>query len=354
MEEDLAPLGCFEAKSYPFQKHLSLIIGEILKINFSYKLKHSLGQLVRCSPSNSAQVGGQAVLEGVMLRSKDNWVIAVRREDGEIAVEEAQIKRGGFAKSLLKIPVLRGITSLFEMLVLGTKAITLSLNMAEETEGSDEEAIILGKGEIFFSVLLAFGFSILLFIIIPSYLIAFGARSLESPFLISFFEGLIRVALFIAYLLVISHSKEIGRVFEYHGAEHKVIHALEAGDELTVEAAAKHSPLHVGCGTAFIIIAFTILILVFAFLGRPPLMIRIAERLLLAPLVVGLSYEIIKLARKYGSHFLVRAILAPGLYLQKLTTKEPSTQQIEVALVSLKRLLELGDLNETEVVEILQ
>lgn len=291
-------------------------------------------------------------MDGVMLRSKNDWTVAVRRPNGEIVTQEGSIKRSPVRAGLFKVPVIRGILGVFEMLTLGTKAIGISLNMIEAEDG--DEAPIIGSGEIFLSIVIAFSFSILLFIVLPSYLIAFGAKSIESPFLISLFEGLIRITLFVIYLLLISRSSDIRRIFEYHGAEHKVIHALEAGDELTTEAVAKHSPLHVGCGTAFIVIAFTILILIYSFLGRPPLITRIAGRLLLAPLVVGISYEIIKLARKHSDSRLVRLALAPGLALQRLTTKEPTEDQIEVALVSLKRLMAKADPTDLSEVEILQ
>lgn len=287
-----------------------------------------------------------------MLRSKSDWVVAVRRPSGEIALEEGSIKRSELAARLFKVPIIRGILSVFEMLVLGTKTIGLSLNLIEGDE--DGVAVVLKPLDIFFSLALAILFSILLFIVLPSYLIVFLAKNLESPFLISLFEGLIRIGLFIIYLLLISRSGDIRRVFQYHGAEHKVIHAFEAGDELTPERAAEYSPFHVGCGTAFIIIAFTILILVFSLLGRPPVLIRIAERLLLAPLVVGISYELIKLARKHEKSRLVRFLLAPGLLLQRLTTKEPDSDQIEVALASLARLTEKGSLEDSKGVEILQ
>jgi len=290
------------------------------------------------------QVGGQAVLEGVMLRGKQNWVIAVRKPNQEIVIEKRKINSIAKKLPLLKVPLLRGIAAVIEMVVLGMQAISLSAELTME----DEDVKISGK-EMAVSIGLALIFGAFLFIILPSWITVLIDKQLSNVFAVSFFEGFLRLGIFLLYLIVISRIKDIKRVFEYHGAEHKVIHAFEAEDELTPQAASKYSPLHVGCGTAFILIAFTILILVFALLGRPPLIWRIISRLLVAPLVIGISYEIIKFARKRKDSSFVKVLLAPGLWLQKLTTREPSLEQLEVAISSLKSLLPLENFeNESE------
>ncbi|HDP70513.1 MAG TPA: DUF1385 domain-containing protein [Actinobacteria bacterium] len=279
-----------------------------------------------------------------MLRGKQNWVIAVRKPNQEIVIEKRKINSIAKKLPLLKVPLLRGIAAVIEMVVLGMQAISLSAELTME----DEDVKISGK-EMAVSIGLALIFGAFLFIILPSWITVLIDKQLSNVFAVSFFEGFLRLGIFLLYLIVISRIKDIKRVFEYHGAEHKVIHAFEAEDELTPQAASKYSPLHVGCGTAFILIAFTILILVFALLGRPPLIWRIISRLLVAPLVIGISYEIIKFARKRKDSSFVKVLLAPGLWLQKLTTREPSLEQLEVAISSLKSLLPLENFeNESE------
>jgi len=287
-----------------------------------------------------AQVGGQAVLEGVMLRGKQNWVVAVRQPNQEIIVKERKINSFMNKFPILKVPLIRGSAAVIEMLVVGMKAISLSAELSTE-----EDVKISGK-EMAVSIVLAMFFGVFLFIILPSWLTLLLDKYLSSAFMVSFFEGILRLAIFLIYIFAISRIKDIRRVFEYHGAEHKVIHAYESKDELTPQAVSKYSTLHVGCGTAFILIALVVLIFVYAFLGRPPLIWRIVSRLLVAPLVIGISYEIIKIARKHKDSPLVCTLLAPGLWLQKMTTKEPSYDQLEVAIFSLKRLLSLEDFEE--------
>ncbi|MDO8886090.1 DUF1385 domain-containing protein [Candidatus Oleimmundimicrobium sp.] len=319
------------------------------KINFNYLKALSIKRIFKkmnfliCSAFFSkAQVGGQAVLEGVMMRGKENWVLAVRKPSQEIVTEERKINSFSKKYPILKLPLIRGVVGVIEMLVIGTKAISLSAELA--TEG-DEDVEISSK-EMTISIFLAFVFGLLIFVVLPSWITVLLKEHLSSGVITSLFEGSLKAIIFLIYLIFISCFKDIRRVFEYHGAEHKTIHAYESGDELTPQAASKYSPLHVGCGTAFMLIALTVLIFIFAFLGRPPLVWRIISHLLLVPLVIGISYELIKLARKYKDSFLVKIVLAPGLWLQKLTTRDPSVDQLEVAIFSLKKLLSLEDFTE--------
>ncbi len=305
--------------------------------------------LINLALFSRAQVGGQAVLEGVMMRGKENWVLAVRKPNQEIVTEERKINSLAKKYPILKLPLIRGVMGVIEMLVLGMKAISLSAELATE-----EEDIEISSKEMAIGICLAFVFGILLFVILPSWITVLFNKYLSNNFMVSLFEGSLKVTIFLIYLAVISSIKDIRRVFEYHGAEHKTIHAYEAEDELTPQAASKYSPLHVGCGTAFILIALTVLIFIFAFLGRPPLIWRIISHLLVAPLVIGISYELIKLARKHKDSSLVKIVLAPGLWLQKMTTREPSNDQLEVAISSLKKLLSIEDFNEESEGYILQ
>jgi uncharacterized protein YqhQ len=289
------------------------------------------------------QIGGQAVLEGVMMRGKTRWVVAVRKQDNRIVVKEKPIRPLAQKFPFLNFFIMRGILALVETLSLGIQAIMLSAEEALE----DEDVSISSK-EMTFSLILALLLGLGIFVVLPAFAIKLVDKQLGT-IAVSFLEGIIRIALFVAYLAAISRVKDITRFFEYHGAEHKVIHAFEAGEELTPEAVSKYSPLHVRCGTAFLILVFIILVFVFALIGRPPFLWRILWRIILIPLVAGISYEIIKLAGRHQDNVLVKIIMKPGLLLQKLTTREPSTDQLEVAISSLKELLLLEGVEKKEV-----
>ncbi|MBI4744234.1 MAG: DUF1385 domain-containing protein [Actinobacteria bacterium] len=282
-------------------------------------------------------IGGQAVIEGVMIRGKTNWVIAVRRPSKEIVIEERKINSLGKKYPILTKFVLRGMLAFVEALSLGFQALNFSAKEAMEGEFEEE----MGLKEMIFVFGMAAVLIIGLFFIMPAYLSSLLDGYISSTILSNIIEGLIRIAIFVSYLFVVSRLKDIRRVFEYHGAEHKVINAYEAGEELTPESAEKYSTLHVRCGTAFVLIVMIVLIIVFAFLGRPSILMRVVSRLVIIPLVTGVSYEIIKFSSKYENSYFVKIITWPGLMLQRLTTREPSKEQLEVAISSVKRLLEL-------------
>lgn len=282
-------------------------------------------------------IGGQAVIEGVMIRGKTNWVIAVRRPNKEIIVEERKVNSLGKKYPILTKFILRGMLALVESLGIGFQALNFSAKEAMEGEFEEE----MGLKEMIFVFGMAAVLIIGLFFILPAYLSSLLDGYISSTILSNIVEGLIRIAIFVSYLFVVSRLKDIRRVFEYHGAEHKVINAYEAGEELTPESAEKYSTLHVRCGTAFVLIVMIVLIIVFAFLGRPSILMRIVSRLFIIPLVTGVSYEIIKFSSKYEDSFFVKMITWPGLLLQRLTTREPSKDQLEVAIFSVRRLLEL-------------
>jgi len=290
-------------------------------------------------------IGGQAVLEGVMMRGKTRWVVAVRKKDNRIIVQDKSISPLAQRFPFLNFLIIRGILALVEALSLGIQAIMFSAQ-----EAAEDDDVTISSKEMTISVILALILGIGIFVVLP----AFAARLVDKhlgTIAMSFFEGLVRIGLFVAYIVVISRLQDISRFFEYHGAEHKVIHAFEAGEELTPEIAAKYSPLHVRCGTAFIIMVFIILVFVFAIIGKPPLLWRIAWRIVLIPLVAGVSYEIIKIAGMHQDNLLIKIIMKPGLLLQKLTTREPSKDQLEVAIASLKELLALEKIEKKDEVE---
>ena len=283
-----------------------------------------------------AQVGGQAVMEGVMMRGVDNWSLAVRRPDQSIYLESWALVSFMKRYPVLKLPIVRGITALVESLVVGIRALTISANQSigEETEA-------LSKREIGVTLVVAFGFAILVFFLAPLGITRLFKSQLGSGIGFWLVEGLVRVAIFVVYLLVVTQFRDLRRVFEYHGAEHMSIHALEHGDELTVANVEKYKTLHLRCGTSFLLIVMVVSILVFAIVRWPVWYLLILSRVVLVPLIAGFSYEIIRFAGRHESNPVVRVVMAPGLALQWMTTKPPDAEQIEVAIEALKRVIEL-------------
>jgi len=281
-------------------------------------------------------IGGQAVIEGVMMRAPNSLVIAVRKPDHEIVVRRERLTPLKERFPPFKWPVLRGIAVLAESLVWGMKALTYSANQAIEDDG-EESPKQMGSFTIAVTMILSIALGIVLFIVIPERLANLVS---ERSFVFNVADGVIRLAVFFIYILLISRSKYISRVFEYHGAEHKSIHAYEAGEELTPENALKYSPQHPRCGTAFLMTVMVVSIIIFSIFGKPgSILVRIGTRLALIPFIAGVSYEIIKLtSRKRHSKF-IQVIMLPGLWLQRLTTREPSEDQIQVAITSLQEVL---------------
>jgi len=289
--------------------------------------------------SNSA-IGGQAVLEGVMMRGPSNWALAVRKPDGEIAEVNQPIHSVMARHWFFRLPVVRGVIALGESLAIGFRALAISANYAAQEEGDDGEVQTeLSRGAIIFAFAIAIGFALMLFKVTPVLITSLLPVDATGSFVVV--EGLIRVAIFIAYLLVISLLPDLRRVFQYHAAEHKVINAYEAGEELVPERVQKFSLIHPRCGTAFLLWVMVIAIFVFAFLGRPALHWMIASRILLLPLIAGLAYELIRFAGKHTGNRFLMTLLAPGLWLQRLTTREPSLDQLEVSISALKEVLQL-------------
>jgi uncharacterized protein YqhQ len=287
-------------------------------------------------------VGGQAVIEGVMMKSPGNWTVAVRDQAGTIHLKEERLAP---LPRFLKLPLIRGVVALFHALALGIKAIEFSASKAyNEEEGEAALSTFAVAATIVVSVLLAVG----LFILLPLYatkllgLVFHGVS--RSSFLFNFTDGLIRVAIFLCYVLLIGVWKEMSRIFMYHGAEHKTIHAYEAGMELTVENVKKYSPLHPRCGTSFLMIVMVVSILVFSFIPQGwPFLYKFLSRLVLIPFIAGSSFELLKLSAKMEHRPLMRLMIQPGLLLQRLTTREPDDAQIEVAISALSAVLKLEE-----------
>ena len=274
-------------------------------------------------------VGGQAVIEGVMMRGFGKVATAVRSPDGNICVQVKAVSSIAERFPILKLPILRGAVSLFESLLLGMKSLSFSAQAAgqEDEQLSDKEMI----ATIILAVALACG----LFLAIPTGAAKFFHALTDDPIILNLAEGFLRLIIFLAYLFTISRMKDIQRVFQYHGAEHKTIFCYEASLPLTVENVKKFPRLHPRCGTAFLLIVMLVSIFVFAFLGWPELWLRILSRIILLPLVAGLSYELIRFSARSKNSFVKLATL-PGLWLQYLTTREPDDEMIEVAIKSLE------------------
>lgn len=274
-------------------------------------------------------VGGQAVIEGVMMRGFGKVATAVREPSGNINVQVKPVKSISERFPILKLPFVRGSVNLIESLILGMKSLSFSAQAAGE---EDEQ---LSDRELVLTILIAFGMAAVLFVAIPTFGAKFIREFTDDPFYFNLAEGFLRLAIFIAYIAGISRMGDIQRVFQYHGAEHKTIFCYEADLPLTVENVRRFPRLHPRCGTAFLLIVMLVSIFVFAFLGWPDLWLRILSRIILLPVVAGISYEIIRFAGR-SKNALVRLAILPGLWLQYLTTREPDDSQIEVAIASLE------------------
>ncbi|HKF15236.1 MAG TPA: DUF1385 domain-containing protein [Gaiellaceae bacterium] len=287
----------------------------------------------------SAPIGGQAVLEGVMMRGPSNWSLAVRKPDGEIAKVNREIESVMLRHRFFRLPIIRGIVALGESLAIGFRALAISANYAAQEEGDDEEVSTeIGRGALIFAFVIAIGFTLLLFKVTPALITNWLPIGSTGGFVV--IEGLIRVTLFIAYLGVISLLPDLRRVFQYHAAEHKAINAYEAGDELVPDRVQRHSLIHPRCGTAFLLWVMVIAIFVFAFFGQPVWYWLIASRILLLPVIAGIAYELIRFAGRHTDNRILMTLLAPGLWLQRLTTREPTLDQLEVSIQALKDVLQ--------------
>jgi ribosomal protein L31 len=287
-----------------------------------------------------AAIGGQAVLEGVMMRGPRNWAVAVRKPDGEIAHVAKPIDPLAARHWALRLPIVRGVVALGESLSIGFRALSVSANYAaQEEEQGDGEPAEIGRWAMAFAFLVAIGFAIAVFKVGPALLTDTLPISNGNYFVL--IEGLVRVTVFVLYLTALSFIPSLKRVFEYHAAEHKAINAYEAGEDLTPEVAQRYSLIHPRCGTAFLLWVMVISVFVYALLGRPVWYWLIISRILLLPVIAGIAYELIRFAGKHSENRFVMTLLAPGLWLQRLTTRQPTLDQLEVSIRALREVLEL-------------
>jgi uncharacterized protein YqhQ len=286
----------------------------------------------------AASVGGQAVIEGVMMRGKRHWALACRRPDGTISLHSEALTPLADRYPILRRPILRGVIGLWESMSLGIKTLSMSAN---ESMGEEERDI--SKKEMALSLTIGIVMAVGLFVVLP--LFAIGSVRDWFPNSSAFVaaEGVMRIVILVLYIFVVSRIKQMRRVFEYHGAEHKTIHALESGLELTPANIKKFSPVHPRCGTSFLLIVMVLAIIIFSFVPIPQdwtnvlyVSLFILSRIIGIPLVVGLSYEVIKFAGRHKDSRFMKVVMYPGMLLQKLTTKEPDESQIEVAIAALE------------------
>lgn len=280
--------------------------------------------------------GGQAVMEGVMMRGKNALAVAVRQPDGQIVTHTEPLDDKIYHGKLSKIPFLRALTSLWDVLVLGTRTLMWSATVSMGPEMQVEFTGPMAWGTLAFSLILG----VALFFITPLLLTGLVERHISSSFLTNLIEGVIRMAIFIIYIWAIGRVPEIKRVFGYHGAEHKTINAYEAGVELTPRNVARYSTSHLRCGTAFLLSVMVISVLVFAMLGQPPIVLRLLSRILLIPVIAAVAYEFIKFTNRHRDNALIRVIAMPNLALQKLTTRQPDEKMLEVSIMALQRVME--------------
>jgi uncharacterized protein YqhQ len=293
-------------------------------------------------------VGGQAVIEGVMMRAPRSMAIAVRRPTGEIIVKKEMIVPLSERFPIVKLPIIRGAVALFQSLIIGISALNFSANeaMTEEEKEGEENGGELSSWAMAGTMVIAFGFGISLFFVLPLYatklLTQFSIIS-DNNIVFNLVDGVIRVVVFVIYIWAISRMKDIQRVFQYHGAEHKTIYAYEAGEDLTLDNVRRYSRQHPRCGTSFLLIVMLVSIAVFSLIPKLwPFYLKAFSRIFLLPLIAGISYEFLKWGAKNDTNPLVKMIIAPGLALQLLTTREPDDAQLEVAICSMNEALDVN------------
>lgn len=286
--------------------------------------------------------GGQAIIEGVMMRGRKAMVTAVRRPGGDLAINTQSLGTL-YTGRMRKTPLIRGVIVLIEAMVLGIRVLLYSANVALEEE--DEK---ISGGMVGVLVIVSLVFAVGVFFMAPLFLTRLLDPYIPSSLVFNLIDGVIRLALFIAYLKLITLVPDIKRVFAYHGAEHKAVNAYEDGVPLEVEAVKKYSTAHVRCGTSFLFAVLIIAIVVFSLIGRPPLLQMVLSRLILIPVIAAIGYEVTHFGARHIKNGLVRAILAPGLWLQTLTTREPDDRQLEVAVTALKQVVEADQLEDVD------
>jgi uncharacterized protein YqhQ len=305
----------------------------------------------RLSAQRDAPLGGQAVLEGVMMRGVSNWAVAVRKPEGEVEVKAFPLESAMKRHRLLRLPIVRGVVALGGSLAIGFRALEVSANA--QLPAGEEQQDEIPKGVWAGTVVLALALAIVLFFLVPVGLTSLIKHQLNSSILFWLVEGVVRTSLFLGYMLMLSRVRDLRRVFEYHGAEHKTISCFEAGLPLTPANAKRFSRLHPRCGTSFLLVVMIVAIFVFAPIGLPAWYWLVATRILGVPVIAGISFELIKFAGRNRAKRWVQAVMWPGLKLQLLTTREPDSDQLEVAIGALQAVLERekpGELSAADLV----
>ena len=278
--------------------------------------------------------GGQALIEGVLMRGRDAIAVAFRHPEGHIVWASESLRKGPHAWRLARAPFVRGLIVLYETLVVGTRWLIRSANIQASAEGVE-----LGRGAVALMLTLTLALGVGVFFILPLFIASATAGGVQQDWVQHAIEGLVRVAIFLGYLVLISRMPDIRRVFEYHGAEHMTIHALEAGYPLTTAKVRQYPTAHPRCGTEFLVVVIILSIFAFSLVGRQSIGVMVGSRLLLVPVIAMAGYEILRFGAKHRSNPIVKAIMAPGILVQMITTKRPSDDQIEVAIVSMLQAL---------------
>ncbi len=290
------------------------------------------------------RIGGQAVLEGIMMRGPESYSLAVRKSDGEIAVDVKPYRSFSERKKLNKVPIVRGVINFVESLYIGIKTLMNSSEYFAEDESDEEDTETAGdgKGYLVVTLIISLAFAIGLFVLLPSFLAGLLLKVTEYQWVANLTEGILRLVIFIVYIALISRMEDIKRTFMYHGAEHKTINCLEAGDDLTPENVLKHTRFHKRCGTSFVFIVMIISIIVFMFVRTDVMWLRLLSRILLIPVIAGLSYEVLQYAGRHENSC-SRILSAPGLWVQRLTTKEPDLAMAEVAIRAVEEVIDVQE-----------
>ncbi len=279
--------------------------------------------------------GGQALIEGVMMRGRDAIAVALRHPDGRIVTATERLDSGFHGNRVSKLPLIRGLLVLYETLFVGTRWLVRSASVA-----ASEEGIEIGRGAIAIMLILTLGIGIGVFFILPLFLASATAGNVQNGIVQHLLEGLIRVGLFIGYLLLIAQAGDVKRVFQYHGAEHMSIHALEAGDPLIVENVRRYPTAHQRCGTEFLVIVVILSIFAFSLVGRQDPIVMVLSRILLIPVIAAVGYELLRWGARHRRNPIVHALFLPGIWVQMITTRQPTDDMIEVAIVSLETALD--------------
>ncbi len=290
--------------------------------------------------------GGQALIEGVLMRGRDAIAVALRHPDGRIVWSDERLGTGFRGTRRAKLPLVRGLVVLYETLVVGTRWLVRSagvaaaedLPAATTADGRQADAADLGKGSVALMLGLTLVFGIGLFFFIPLLVAKFIAGG-QPGIVERAVEGVVQVAIFLGYLILIGRTSDVHRTFQYHGAEHMTIHALEAGDPLTVDAVRRYPTAHPRCGTEFLVVVILVSIVTFSIVGRQDILLTILSRIVLIPVIAAISYELLRFGARHRGNRLVRVFFEPGIWVQKITTKQPTDDMIEVAIVSMEQAM---------------